>query len=104
MGDDPTRPAERQSVQFSCRRGALVQTLAAVTAVVPTVLACSSGSGDATVSVAEARVTAKEAALTAAKAEATAASATFCAATKTYVTALDRYGDVLNATRRRWAT
>jgi peptidoglycan hydrolase-like protein with peptidoglycan-binding domain len=72
--------------------------LAAATAVVFAVAACSSGSGDTTLTVAQARVTAKEGALTAAKAEATAASAAFCAATQTYVTALDRYGDVLNAT------
>jgi peptidoglycan hydrolase-like protein with peptidoglycan-binding domain len=80
------------------RRGTLAPVLAAATAVVFAVAACSSGSGDTTLTVAQARVTAKEAALTAAKAEATAASAAFCAATQRYVTALDRYGDVLNAT------
>jgi peptidoglycan hydrolase-like protein with peptidoglycan-binding domain len=72
--------------------------LATVTAVVFAVAACSSGSGDATVSVAQARVTAKEAALTTAQAEAKAASAAFCGATQAYITAVDRYGDVLNAT------
>jgi peptidoglycan hydrolase-like protein with peptidoglycan-binding domain len=78
-------------------RGSLAQGLAGVTAVIFAVGACSSGSGDGAVSVAQARVTAKESALTAAQADAKAASTAFCAATKTYVTALDRYGDVLNA-------
>ena len=76
----------------------MARALATVAAVILGVTACSSGSGEGAVAVAQARVTAKEAALSAAKAEATAASAAFCTASQTYITAVDRYGDVLNAT------
>src|SRR4029450_3573488 len=79
-------------------RGRVTWVLATMTAVVFAVAACSSGSGDETVSVARARGPAKEAALTTAQAEAKAASAAFCGATQAYITAVDRYGDVLNAT------
>ena len=76
----------------------MARALATVAAVILGVTACSSGSGEGAVAVAQARVTQKEAALSAAKAEATAASTAFCTASQTYITAVDRYGDVLNAT------
>ena len=80
------------------RRHGVARALATVAAVILGVTACSSGSGEGAVAVAQARVTQKEAALSAAKAEATAASTAFCTASQTYITAVDRYGDVLNAT------
>jgi peptidoglycan hydrolase-like protein with peptidoglycan-binding domain len=67
-------------------------------ALVAALTACSTGSGEATVALAQARVTAKEAELAAATSAAAAASAAFCTANQAYITALDRYGDVLNAT------
>ena len=76
----------------------MARALATVAAVILGVTACSSGSGEGAVAVAQARVTQKEAALSTAKAEATAASTAFCTASQTYITAVDRYGDVLNAT------
>ena len=80
------------------RHHGVARALATVAAVILGVTACSSGSGEGAVAVAQARVTQKEAALSTAKAEATAVSTAFCTSSATYITALDRYGDVLTAT------